>query len=69
MARLVPIWMKSELRRQSAAAKGRAAPASAVPTTTGAIEAASVRGRAAIHHTEAPGRCSATSLTAASETC
>ena len=51
MERFVPIWMKTLPTSAAQNASGRntsSAPASAVPTSTGAIAAGSVRGRAAI---------------------
>ena len=53
MARLVPIWMKIEPTRAATKAPTRGSlpahsTAAAVPTSTGAIAAGSVRGRAAI---------------------
>ena len=58
MARLVPIWMKIEPIRAAANAPQRksspASAAAALPTSTGAIAAGRVRGRAAITQMRMP---------------
>ena len=63
MARLVPIWMKIEPIRAAANAPQRksspASAAAALPTSTGAIAAGRVRGRAAIAQMRMPDTSSA----------